>query len=198
VPYDAYAGLEEMVRRARRKLPLRHGALLDQIGVQDAVQREWPHGVTNLYVTIGETPPAAGDVDGALAVWLQAVRVVAYNGPLLIAALDLDASNAEVHQPVVNNLAWHEYGHALSVTRSTSAHRADGVRLLGLLPPNMRQSISFPGEYRRYEVFDEVIAHVYPLMVGRAIRGDGYVAPDFLDPDVFDAFKEVIPWPPSP
>ncbi len=193
-----FVRLETMVKRARRKLPSSHGALLDQIGVQDAVQQDWPHGVMNLYVTIGATPPAVADVHGALAVWLQALRVVAYNGPSLVAALDINATGYEVHQPVIDSLAWHEYGHALSFTRSTAEQRQDGVRLLELLPPNIRQSIYYPGGYKRHEVFDEVIAHVYPLMIGRAVRGGGYVPPDFLAPDVFNAFKEVIPWPPSP
>jgi hypothetical protein len=46
----------------------------------------------------------------------------------------------------------------------------------------LRGSIDYPGGYRRSEVFDEVIATVYAVMVSRV---------------VFDAFKEVIPWPPN-
>ncbi len=129
--------------------------------------------------------------------WLQSVRVVAYNGPLLVTALGELGRDYEVHQPVIDSLAWHEYGHALSFTRSTTEQRRDGVRLLELLPPNLRQSIYYPGGYRRHEVFDEVMAHVYPLMVGRAVRGNGYARPAFLAPDIFKAFTEVVPRPPS-
>lgn len=45
-------------------------------------------------------------------------------------------------------------------------------------------------------MFDEVIATVYAVLIGR-IRTDGHGLPEFLHPDVTDAFKEVIPWPPS-
>jgi phage tail protein X len=99
---------------------------------------------------------------------------------------------------VIENLAWHEYGHALSVTRASTEQRADGVRLLGLLTEPMRDAIGYPDTYRAHQVFDEVIAHVYALMIGRAVRGEGYGRPDFLHRSILSAFKEVVPWPPSP
>lgn len=68
--------------------------------------------------------------------------------------------------------------------------------MLGLLPDGLRETIDYPGGYRRLEVFDEVIATVYAWLVSR-IRTDGYGVPAFLHPDVAHAFKEVILWPPS-
>jgi hypothetical protein len=61
----------------------------------------------------------------------------------------------------------------------------------------LRQAIDFPGGYRPREVFDEVIANVYALMIGRAIQLKDYGVPSFLHHDVYDAFQAVVPWPPD-
>lgn len=98
-------------------------------------------------------------------------------------------------QALIHPVAWHEYGHALSLLRSGYDQRARGPKLLTLLPDGLRNAIETDG-YRRSEIFDEVVATVFAYMVGR-IRDDGYGAPAFLDPDVFAAFQEVIPWPPT-
>jgi hypothetical protein len=98
---------------------------------------------------------------------------------------------------LLHGIAWHEYGHALSVTRATREHRERGPALLLLLPEGLRETIHYPGRYRTDQVFDEVIANVYALLVGR-VQGDGYSPPAYLHPAVFSAFEEVIPWPQTP
>jgi hypothetical protein len=62
---------------------------------------------------------------------------------------------------VVARVAWHEYGHALSVTRATREHRERGPELLALLPAGLRETIDYPGRYRTSQVFDEVVATIY-------------------------------------
>jgi hypothetical protein len=106
----------------------------------------------------------------------------------------LDPSTRRI---LLRGIAWHEYGHALSFTRATREHRARGLELLALLPEGLRETIQYPGRYRTDQVFDEVIANVYALLVGR-IHDDGYSCPAYLHPAVFSAFKEVIPWPRTP
>jgi phage tail protein X len=190
--------LEELIRTARRRLPTSHHALLEQIGVQDAVIDDWPAGVQGLYETLQESPPAITQLADAVAVWLPQRRVVAYNGPLLMHAIgDVELTPA-TRQATIDNIAWHEYGHALSVTRASQEMRRDGPRLVELLPAGLRRAIDFPGGYRPREVFDEVIANVYALMIGRAIHLDDYGVPSFLNADVYDAFQAVVPWPPDP
>lgn len=190
--------LESAVRRARNRLPRSHRALLDQINAQDLILDDWPGGVLDLYRTIRKTPPLAVQLEDAAAAWLEGVRVVAYNGALLRPALAVASLDAASIQSVIDNLAWHEYGHALSATRATADLRSDGPRLLDLLPPGIRRAIDYPGGYARRQVFDEVIANVYPLMIGRAIQSNGYGAPPYLHSDVFAAFQQVVPWPPAP
>ena len=127
--------------------------------------------------------------------WLPTRRIVAYNAPLLQRVLA--DTTLSTRQAVINNLAWHEYGHALSATRASAEMRRDGPRLVELLPTGLRAGIDFPGAYRPREVFDEVIANVYALMVGRAVQIKDYGVPGFLHRDVYDAFAAVVPWPPD-
>jgi phage tail protein X len=192
----ASLNLERLISDARRRLPSSHKALLEQIGVQDAVVYGWPDGVQGFYETLKATPPTAGDLANALAVWLPDVRVVAYNGVLLEHALDVHDLDQTSIQRAVDNIAWHEYGHALSATRASAATKRDGPRLLALLPPGLRAAIDYPGGYRQMQVFDEVIANVYALIIGRAVQSGDYGMPSFLHPDVCDAFEAVVPWPP--
>jgi hypothetical protein len=182
------------IRRARALLPTEHQNLLAQIGTQEGTVEDWPRGVQDLYRSVRMAPPSEAALARAAAVWLDGLRTVVFNAPLMREITSGLADEAREH--IVAYVAWHEYGHALSLTRSTHAQRESGVRLLELLPDGIRGSIDYPGGYRRLEVFDEVIATVYALLISR-IRIDGYGVPAFLHPDVVHAFKEVIPWPPS-
>jgi hypothetical protein len=183
------------IQTARRGLPSEHRRLLDDLRAQKKVVTDWPAEVLDLYETLLETPPKPTALDGAAAVWLNGLRIVAFNGPLLQrAALGLDDPTRRV---IVARITWHEYGHALSVTRATKEHRDRGPELLELLPAGLRGAIDYPGRYRRSEIFDEIIATLYSVLVGR-VRTDGYVQPKYLHPHVFAAFQEVIPWPRTP
>jgi len=180
------------VRRARRELPERHRALLDHANVQETVVYDWPDGVADLYRTLGERPPSASELKDAAAVWLQGHRTAAFNAPLLQAmAAEVDVPSARA---VIQYVAWHEYGHALSLTLATDELRAEGPALLRLLPERFQELVA-ADSYARSQVFDEIVATVYTVMIDR-IRTDGYGAPDFIPPQVYAAFQEVIPWPP--
>lgn len=185
--------LLDEIRLARRALPMSHRALLDHLNVQETAIDDWPGHVIDIYRTLNEQPPKRSQLENAAAVWLQERRTVAFNAPLLEAAL------AGLNEPslrvAIQSIAWHEYGHALSLMRSTSDHRAIGPRLLGVLTEGLRQAVG-PDDYRPSEIFDEIVATLYTLMVSR-IRDHGYGAPDFLHPSLFEVFQEVIPWPPT-
>jgi hypothetical protein len=182
------------IREARAQLPAEHRNLLAQIGTHEGVVEDWPNGVQDLFRSVQEVPPSDAALVNAAAVWLDGLRTVVFNGPLMLAATTglTDTSRKQL----VAYIAWHEYGHALSLTRSTLEQRRSGVHLLGLLSDGMRASIDYPGGYGRLQVFDEVVATVYALLISR-IRTDGYGVPEFLHPEIVQAFKEVIPWPPS-
>ena len=159
--------LDRLIANARRSLPRSHRSLLEQIGVQDAVIYDWPSGVQDLYLTLRTTPPSGQRIAGALALWLQEQRLVAYNGAVLTEALNDVGLSPSTRQAAIDNIAWHEYGHALSVTLASADTKAAGPRLVELLPGGLRRAIDFPGAYAPRAVFDEVIANVYALMIGR-------------------------------
>jgi hypothetical protein len=94
-------------------LPASHRALLEQIGVQDAVITDWPTGVQALYQTLREPRPSSRELTDAVAVWLPGLRVVAYNAALLTHALSDAELTPTTRQTAIDNIAWHEYGHAL-------------------------------------------------------------------------------------
>jgi hypothetical protein len=143
------------IRGARAALPAAHRALLDQLGVQETAIDDWPDGVIDLYATLREPAPAHRELDGAAATWLNSLRTVAFNAPGLLQAVHgLDRPTRRL---LLSGIAWHEYGHALSVTRATREHRARGPELLALLPEGLRNTIDYPGRYRAGQVFEEVI-----------------------------------------
>ncbi len=182
------------IRAARAALPAEHRELLDQIGVQETAIDDWPDGVINLYATLREPPPTRQELQGAAATWLNELRTVAFNAPAVLhVARELDESS---RRTIVARIAWHEYGHALSLTRATREHRKRGPELLALLPEGLRETIDYPGRYRTSQVFDEIVATIYSVIVGR-VRTDGYFRPAYLHADVFAAYQEVIPWPQS-
>ena len=162
--------------------------------MQETAIEAWPAGVIDLYRTVRQTPPAERSIALAAAVWLDELRTVAFNAGLFASATG--ELSDEWRLTLVAGVAWHEYGHALSLVRSTAEHRRDGPRLFEMLPSGLKGQIAYPQSYRDREAFDEVVASVYAHMVSR-IREHGYGFPDFLDRDIIDAFQEVIPWPPT-
>ncbi len=183
------------IRAARALLPAGHRQLLNAIGVQEGLVQRWTDDVIAMYATLREPTPTVSSLNGAAAAWLHELRTVVFNAQLFDQVLHgLDAPSRD---SFIRSVAWHEYGHALSVVRAGREQRQQGLQLLALLPEPMREAIDYPGRYRTSQVFDEIMATLYALLVDR-VRISGYSPPDFLHPDVFAAFKEVYPWPPSP
>lgn len=181
------------VRLARQRLPSQHVAILDALGVQEAVHTTWPDPVIDLYETIRLPRPQPARLAGAVALWLPSLRTIAVNGPALRAATaGLDEPS---RRDTVAFIAWHEYGHALSAAFATPDRRRRGPQLLELAPPAIQQMVRAAPAYRPGDIFDETIAGVYALLVAR-IRDHGYGVPEYLDRSLFDEFKEIIPWPP--
>jgi hypothetical protein len=182
------------IRAARSALPIAHQELLDELRVQEITVTEWPVGAVDLYATLREPTPSEAELDGAAAAWLHELRTVVFNAHLLLQAVGgLDDAS---RRTVISSIAWHEYGHALSVTRAGPERRDHGLHLLTLLPAGMREAIDYPGRYRASQVFDEIMATLYSMLIGR-VPANGYIRPEFLHPDVFATFEEVFPWPPT-
>jgi len=148
-----------------------------------------------MYATLREPAPSPDDLDGAAAAWLRERRTVVFNATAL--AQTADGLTPAARRSLIAGVAWHEYGHALSVVLAGPEQRERGVQLLELLSPPMREAINYPGRYRKSQVFDEVMATVYALMIG-GVPINGYSRPEFLAPELHAAFREVFPWPSIP
>jgi hypothetical protein len=106
------------------------------------------------------------ELDRALGIWLRELRIVLINEshPKLA---DLDAVTRE---EFIARIAWHEWGHALSITRCSASDVADGTRLLELAPEGIRVRVREAG-YRPREYTHEVIAETYALLMLRRLKG---------------------------
>lgn len=108
---------DEILRRAWRSLPSTHRQLLESIGAsqcqvvnqklgQAAHERRLSAGLTGLSTSVRNR------LDRALAVWLQDLRIMLVDG----SHEKLVGLNVRAREQFIAHLAWHEWGHALSVT----------------------------------------------------------------------------------
>jgi hypothetical protein len=85
-------------------------------------------------------------LDYAVAVWIPDLRIVLLNtGHPALAGLDEPS-----YEEFVSRTAWHEWGHALGMTRCSPEDVAAGARLLDLAPGWARRLALAPA--RRLEV----------------------------------------------
>lgn len=98
----------------------------------------------DLLRSAGHSPMAPTDRLGladAVGVWIEELRLVLVDAghPALS---DLDDQSFEM---MLARIAWHEWGHALSVVRAEADDVADGERLLALAPRGVSERIRRAG-----------------------------------------------------
>jgi hypothetical protein len=117
----------------------------------------------------GEMPPSKAEAaadNHALGMWVPALRLVLIN-QMHPALLDADFPTREA---LLTWVAWHEWGHALSVTNTSSHDLGEGTRLLALAPEGVRERIRH-GNYPRREYIHELIAETYALLMRERVEG---------------------------
>lgn len=124
----------------------------------------------------------------ALGLWVPDLRVVLINeshsafdgldGPTL--AYDL------------SRVAWHEWGHALSLDRAEQDDIAAGERYVGLLPAGLAELVREAG-YRPREYTHEVVAEVYSILMARRRLGQTE-RPPWLHAEVYELVRRVAGW----
>lgn len=186
---------DEIVRRAWRDLPDQDRNLLEAIGAHHWAVYRRSLGVVadELLRTAGCGSLPAAEVNranAALALWVPDIRVVLINeshpafdgldGPTL--AYDL------------SRVAWHEWGHALSLDRTAEAEIRAGEHYVGLLPEGLARIVRQAG-YRRREYTHEVVAEVYAMLMTRRRQGRTG-RPDWLHPEVYELVRRVAGWNP--
>jgi hypothetical protein len=187
------AKAEEVVKVAWDRLPRPHRNLLESIGasqweivlgplgevadnyLRSARERRWPES-------------ARAEANRAFGVWVRELRIVLIreNHPKL-AGLD-----APTREEFLARVAWHEWGHALSVARCSAEHVAQGEHFLNVAPPGIAKRIRDAG-YRDREFTYELIAETYALLMLRRLKG-GSGQPSWLHGEIYGLVKETIGW----
>ena len=98
--------------------------------------------------------------------WVPDLRLVLIN-EMHPALLNADPATREA---LLTWVAWHEWGHALSVTNASPHDPGEGARLLALAPDGIRERIR-RGNYPRREYIHELIAETYALLMRERIEG---------------------------
>ncbi len=183
----------EIVELAWRDLPSGHRQLLENIGAAQwtVVDQRLGGVVSDLLFSAGYASLSRNErlaLDRAVGVWVQQLRVVVVDvghGALS----DLDDSSFEA---MVARIAWHEWGHALGIVRTTAAEVRAGTYLLSLAPEGVQQNIRASG-YREIEYTHELVAELYALLMSRRRRGQTG-RPPWLDERLYELVGRVCGW----
>jgi hypothetical protein len=183
----------EIVELAWRDLPRPHKQLLESIGAAQwqVVDRRLGAVVDDLFCSAGYPSLSRRnrlELDDAAGVWVQQLRVLVIDANHRALA-DLDDSSYEA---MVARIAWHEWGHALSLVRTPDAEVAAGDSLLSLAPPGVEQNIRRSG-YRKREYTHELVAELYALLMSRRRRGQAG-RPPWLDERLYKLVGRVCGW----
>jgi hypothetical protein len=127
-------------------------------------------------------------LDDALAVWIPDIRVVLIDA----GHTELEGLDRPVLERVIARLAWHEWGHALSLHRCSPEDLAAGHRLLKLAPEGVREVIR-AARYRPKEYTHELVAEIYAMLIGRH-RHNLVGRPEWLNDEIYKLVMRVTGW----
>ena len=103
-----------------------------------------------------------------------------------------DGLDASTFAYDLSRVAWHEWGHALSIDRAEEEDVAAGERYVELLPEGLSKLVRQAG-YRRREYTHEVVAEIYAiLMIWRRQGETG--KPPWLHSEVYELVRRVAGW----
>ena len=126
--------------------------------------------------------------NAALGLWVPQLRVVLINE----AHPAFDGLDPATLEWDLSRVAWHEWGHALSLDQATRRDIAAGERYLQLLPQALVRLVRGAG-YRRSEYTHEVVAEIYSmLMIRRRLGQTGQ--PPWLHQEVYELVRRVAGW----
>lgn len=184
---------ERVVELAWEDLPVAHRRLLEAIRAdrRKVVDRPLGAEIADLRQSAGVrslTPAERRVLDNALGVWASEFRLVVLDaGHAKYAGLD-----EITYETALTRIAWHEWGHALSVDRATQADIDAGDRLLGVAPLGVAEFIR-AGNYRPAERTHEVVAEMYALLMARRRRGLRG-KPEWLADEIWNLMRRVTDW----
>ena len=99
---------------------------------------------------------------------------------------ELDTSSYEA---MLARVAWHEWGHALSVDRADASDVKAGSRLLSLAPKGVAGIIR-SANYGLRDTTHELVAEIFAILMARRRRGQTG-QPTWLDNEIWELVKRV-------
>ncbi len=183
----------DIVREAWRELPRGDRDLLKAISADQWEVCERPLGTytDELLRSGGRGSLPEGEIaraNDALALWVSELRVVLINeGHPAFDGLDGPTLTYDL-----SRVAWHEWGHALSIDRAEEEDIAAGERYVAMLPAGLAKLVRQAG-YRRREYTHEVVAEIYAILM--IWRRQGKIGrPPWLHPEVYGLVRRVAGW----
>jgi hypothetical protein len=184
---------EKIVRQAWQELPSADRKLLIAISADQwrVCGRSLGTYTDELLRSAGREALPGSEItraNAALALWVPDLRVVLINESH--PAFDgLDDSTLSYD---LSRVAWHEWGHALSLDRADREDIAAGEHYVELLPEGLARIVRQAG-YRRREYTHEVIAEVYAMLMIRRRQGKTG-RPSWLHSEVYELVRRVAGW----
>jgi hypothetical protein len=187
--------VDSVIQHAWEALPPTHRRLLEQVGCARWLVTSESIGQTvdELLVSSGHPDLSSGqrrELDQCLGAWVPELRLLVINSQHP-AHEGLDSPS---YEQAIAKIAWHEWGHALSIHRTNEEDIEAGQRLLSLAPPGIAATIR-SGSYRARELTHEVLAEIYSVLLGRLQRGVGG-QPPWLDDEIWEMHTRVMEWTP--
>ncbi len=165
------ATTRQLIQLAWDTLPASHRRLLEQIGASrwEIVDRPLGQVTRELLPEPGRRAPSKAQTEAdnkALGIWVSELRLVLINEvhPALLGA------DHATRERLLTWVAWHEWGHALSVASNAPHDPDEGARLLALAPTGIRERIR-RANYPRREYIHELIAETYALLMRASVEG---------------------------
>lgn len=183
----------DIVSKAWRELPPDDRILLKEIRADqwDVCGRELGIYTNELLRSAGLSSLPESEIDranAALALWIPDLRVVLINE----SHPAFDGLDGPTFAYDLSRVAWHEWGHALSIDRAGEADIAAGEHYVGMLPKALAHLVRQAG-YRRREYTHEVVAEIYAILMTR--RRQGMTGrPPWLHPEVYELVRRVAGW----
>jgi hypothetical protein len=181
---------DDIVRQAWGELPSRDRELLKAIRADQWEVCERPLGsyTDELLRSAGLEPLPADEIsrsNEALALWIPDLRVVLID----VSHSAFDGLNGSTFAYDLSRVAWHEWGHALSIDRADEDDIAAGERYVDLLPEGLARHVRQVG-YRRREYTHEIVAEIYAILVIWRRQGNAG-QPPWLHPEVYELVRRV-------
>jgi len=117
--------------------------------------------------------------------WISELRIVLINERHEA----LTTTNQSTREALLTWVAWHEWGHALSIEGHSAHDPAEGERLLALAPDGIRERVR-RAHYPRREYIHELIAETYALIMRERVEGRSG-RPSWLSNEIYNLMARV-------